>query len=198
MLHQVDLILWLHLILCKCCVQTNLTAYLPSTPLTSSWSQSHTSTSGYPKHCRDRDDVSGVFRCDTKGWYEIGRFRNFKEQEIPILTGKWGTRFHSPTAPGQQTYTCLFTAVRKTHSFSTCIALGCLYYSVPKQVISLTHVIVEAKNYQHNPPPKNYLPRRELCLPAITWEKKILWQKHNFDFFLSLRKGTSPLIPHMM
>lgn len=76
MLHQVDLILCLHLILCKC-VQTNLTAYLPSTPPRRS--QSHTSTSDYPKHCRDRKNVSRVLRCDTGGWYDVGRFRSFEE-----------------------------------------------------------------------------------------------------------------------
>lgn len=82
MLHLVDLILWLHLILCKCCVQTNLTAYLPSTPLTSSWSQSHTSPSDYLKHCRDRDDVSGVLRCDSGEWERLAGSVTSKNQEI--------------------------------------------------------------------------------------------------------------------
>lgn len=79
MLHQVDLILWLHFILCKCCVQTNLTAYLPSTPVTSSRSQSHSSASDYPKHCRDTASVSRVLRCDTGGWHKTGRLPNFQE-----------------------------------------------------------------------------------------------------------------------
>lgn len=107
---------------------------------------------------------------------ETGRFRNFKEpgnsSKKPILNAKWWTRFHSATAPGQQTYSCLFTAVRKPHRFFPCIVLGCLYAPVAKQVISPIHVTLSAKNCQH-PPPK-------ITCPGGSYGNLQLHEKKNY------------------
>lgn len=113
-----------------------------------------------------------------------------KNQEIPILTGKLWTRFHSPTAPGQQTYSWLFTAVRKTHRFFPCIVLGCPCSETGP--LPLTRHRVD-KNCQHKPPSQITCPGGSFVNLQLHEEKKERsWQKHNFNFFLTLRKKLLP------
>lgn len=180
MLHQVDLILQLHLILCKCCVQTNLTAYLPSTPLTSSWSQSHTSTLDYAKHYRDRDYVSGVLRCDTSGWYETSRLCNFKEPEntcfnwhmmnkVSFTNSSWAANIflslhHSERNLQVLPLHCAWMSLLQNGSFPPHTS------SCKPKTVSTTH------------------PRSELCQPTTTWEeKKKYYGKNTASIYLFLQ-----------
>lgn len=163
----------------------------PSTPLTSSWSQSHKSTSDYPKHCRDRDDISRVLRCDTDGWYETGRFCNFKEPEntcsnwqmmnkVSFTNNSWAANIFlslhcSEKNPKVLPLHCAWMPQFQNRSFP-------LYTSLCKQkTVSTTHLQKLQKEAMLT---CNYMRKKK---------KKILRQKHSFNLFLTLRKGLLPL-----